>query len=120
MGDRIEHWGATVLLAILIVASFGCASLTAPESPAQGLAYADAQFTALVDTAADLREQGVIDEATADKISPLIYQASEALDLAWLALDQGRPETVADYVATVNRLLVELSRYIEEARDVDG
>lgn len=110
---RPLHIIPALLLALLLSA---CASLTAPETPAQRLAYADAQFAALVNTAADLREQGVLTADQAEDIDPIIQRGDEALTLAWAAIGRGQPDTALEYVALVNRLLIELRAELQEAQ----
>lgn len=100
-----------LLLAGLIGAVFtGCATVTKPDSPAQSLAYVDGQFTALVDTAADLRQQGQLTDEQVEDIDPIIQKGDTALDAAWEALDAGDTESVLGYVKIVNSLATRLSQ----------
>ncbi|MEQ9133312.1 MAG: hypothetical protein RLO11_13095 [Salinisphaeraceae bacterium] len=105
------------LIVLAIVSSLpGCASFTSPDSPAQSLAYAESQMTALARTAADLRRQGVIDDEKAEEIGPIILRGSQALDAGWAAIANGKPETALDYVAIVNTLVQRLSQIIREVK----
>ena len=106
-----------ILMTLAIGLIVGCASLTAPDSPAQALAYADSQFAALVHTAADLREQGAIDAQSAEEIDALIQRGDGALASAWRALGDDKPDTAMDYVRVVNHLVVDLARHLQEARN---
>lgn len=112
--------GATAMLALVALLLVGCANVTKPETPAQRLAYADGQFSALVNTAADLREQGILTEAQVREIDPKIQRGNEALDAAWLALNQDLPDEALDYVRIVNRLLPEIRAALKEAQDDGG
>lgn len=99
-----------LLLAGLAATVFGCATVTKPESPAQSLAYVDGQFTALVDTAADLRQAGSLTDEQVDRIDPIIKEGDKTLDAAWEALDAGDTESVLGYVKVVNSLATRLSQ----------
>lgn len=98
------------ILAGLIGTVIGCATVTKPDSPAQSLAYVDGQFTALVDTAADLRQTGSLTDEQVERIDPIIREGDTALDAAWEALDAGDTESVLGYVKIVNSLATRLSK----------
>lgn len=103
-------------LAVLLIALLaGCASLTKPESPAQALAYADAQFAAAVYTAADMRAQGALTESQVRAVDNAIQRGDRALDAAWRMLGTGDPDSVSDYVQIANRALAELARHMNTA-----
>lgn len=98
------------IVTVLVLLLSACASITKPDSPAQSLAYVDGQFTALVDTAADLREQGALSDEQVEAIDPIIRKGDTALDAAWEALDAGDTDSVLGYVRIVNSLATRLSK----------
>lgn len=108
--------GKAASIALLAVLLVGCASMTAPETPKQRLAYAESQFAALVHTAADLYEQGILSDEQARAITPDIRRANDALDAAWTAIDAGRPDDALDYLRILNRLLPEIRDTVQEAQ----
>ena len=105
-----------VLVVFLLTLLAGCATLTKPESPAQALAYADAQFAAAVYTAADLRAQGALTESQVQAVDSAIHRGDRALDAAWRMLGTGDPDSVTDYVQIANRALAELARHLNTAQ----
>ena len=115
MQEQTGRFASSLLGLVLVVALTGCASMATPETPAQRLAYVDAQFAATVNTAADLRDEGVLGERQAAAIDPLIQDGDQALSLAWRALEMDRPEDALDYLGVVNTILVELRARLQEA-----
>lgn len=109
--------GKAASIALLAVMVVGCASYTAPETPKQRLAYAESQFSALVHTATDLHEQGILTDEEARAIDPDIQRASEAIRAARTAIGEDKPEQALDYVRIVNRLLPHIRSAVEEAQD---
>jgi hypothetical protein len=115
---RNPHALILALLALIVAA---CATVTAPQTPKQRLAYVDSQFTAVVETAIELRQQGILTDAHVRRLQPTVNQAHQALSLAWAAMGKGNPESALEYVAVINELLFQIRNVLEEARhEQDG
>ena len=106
----ISLYAIGVLTLVLLAA---CA--VQPQTPAQRLAVVDAQFSAVVNAAADLRDQGILTPAQIDALDEPIQQGNRALTLAWQVLDDS-PDEALDYVRIVNRLLLEIRAELQEAQ----
>lgn len=106
---------AIPLIMVLLLAA--CATLQKPETNAQRLAYIDSQFTAIVKESTRLREQGVISDEQAERLTPVINKGNNALDAAWTALAQDKPESALEYVQIANNMLIELSRRMESSNE---
>lgn len=103
---------AAFLVALLLV---GCT--TAPPQPQnvqQALVVADRNFTAVVATANDLREQGVLTAETQQRLTPLINEGSRKLTLAWQAYRLGDIATAEDQLAAVSEVMRELRATLPE------
>lgn len=100
------------LFAALVAVLFlvGCAGVQ------DNLVRTNVAFNQTVAHATQLRQQGVIDDATAQKITPYINKGSAALDAAWAGYLLGEPQTVAQALATVNAMLVQLVDTTQEAQ----
>lgn len=85
----------------------GCAGVS-PQTPAQQLAVVDTQFQAIVKTAVELRQQGLITDELYVQIDPLVQQGSAALDVAWTSLGVGDLTKVDNQIRLVNKILWEL------------
>jgi len=115
-------------LALLLVG--GCATAPASETPAQRLAHVDAQFAAAVDSAVELRQQGVLSADQVRALEPKIQRGAEALDRAWRLLClapsgaggapadcSARPEDALEAIRIVNKsVLPGLHSALEEAQ----
>lgn len=103
--DRLTvTWGLWFVLAVMLA---GCATV-APQTPAQRLAMIDGQVTALYNTAADLREGGVIDDEQARDLQSLFLQVNTALDAGWAALAVGDLTQTENQIRLLNKVLWEL------------
>lgn len=100
--------GAAAILA-------GCASAPKPETARQSLAYADASFAAVVQTASDLRDRGILTTDQRARLTDLIHQGNSALETAHTALAAGDTATVRGKLAVVNSLLDQVRTMIAEA-----
>ena len=96
------------LMAFLLA---GCASTQT------SLVRADVAFTQTTQTLTAAYDRGDISDETAVQLTPLIERGSKALDAAWFAYGQGRPDTAAGYLQTINGTLAELIRIKQEARN---
>jgi len=94
----------------------GCATLPSPETNSQRLAYAEAQVTAIANSAATLYEAGVLKDAERDAILSQLDSANTALDTAWIALRNGNLDTVNDVLLTVDRSLLALRKQLADAQ----
>lgn len=101
-------------VAMVLALTPGCTIL--PKTPAQQLAYADASFTALVESAADLRDQGALTTGQVDRLSDYINRGNDVLSGAWAALGRGDNDRVAEYAQVVSSLLVLIRNELEAAQ----
>ena len=102
----------TVFAGLLIAAAAGCASYVAPETNLERVVTADTQFTAAVNAASDLREQGVIDDARYEAMTPAITRGDQALYAAYQALATDTPSNAIGYVRIVNQSLITINERI--------
>lgn len=91
-----------MLIALMLAA---CASMNTIDTPRKKLAVADAQLTAVINTASDLRQAGVIDDATKVKLDIAFQQGDRTMDLAWIALGKGNITEANNQLQIVNTLL---------------
>ena len=98
-------------IAVVLALTPGCTIL--PKTPAQQLAYADSAFTALVETASDLRDQGALTEHQIDRLDEHINRGSAVLDGAWTALRLGDGDRVIEYTRVINGLLITIRDELE-------
>jgi len=120
-----DHQRATVLIVGILAALAyfmlaGCASLATPQTAEQRLAYADTQFSALVESASDLRESGALGPDAVAELDPLIQRGDQLLELAWGALEGGDTSTAMNAVNTLQRLLPQIRQYLEQHNDVSN
>ena len=94
----------------------GCATLTSPKTNSQRLAYAEAQVTAIANSAATLYEAGVLKDTERDAILSQLDSANTALDTAWVALRNGNLDTVNGVLLTVDRSLLALRKQLADAQ----
>lgn len=112
-----------VVLFCLLLATLatGCGSkVVKPDSPAQALAYVEAQFGATVATAADLRDAGLMTTEQGQKADDLIQSGYEYLQAARAAQDAGNTQTVSGYTLKVLSLLQSVQTIMAEARTDEG
>lgn len=101
------------LLAVFLLGAFIAACSILPRTPAQQLAYADASFTALVETATDLRDQGALTDGQVDRLGEYINRGNAVLSDAWAALGQGDDDQALQYARVVNSLLILIRSELE-------
>lgn len=101
------------LLAVFLLGVFIAACSILPKTPAQPLAYADASFTALVETAADLRDQGALTPGQAERLGEYINRGNDVLSHAWASLGQGDDEQALQYARVINSLLILIRSELE-------
>ena len=87
----------------------------APQTTQQRLFVLDSQLTALVNTVADLREGGLIEDGPYASMAGTLHHADTAMDTAWIALGQGDMDTVAGQMAVINKLLYSVRASLPEA-----
>lgn len=104
------------LLAVFLLGMALAACTILPKTAAQQLAYADASFTALVETAADLRDQGVLTAGQIDRLDDYINRGNIILGDAWLALRHGDEDRAVEYARVVTSLLVLIRNELEAPR----
>lgn len=100
-------------LSALIFAAFLAACSILPKTPSQQLAYVDASFTALVETASDLRDQGALSESQIKRLDEHINRGNTVLGDAWAALRMGQDEQAQQYISVVNSLLILIRNELE-------
>ena len=105
------HKYALYTFAMLAFLMAGCATTQ------DNLVRADVAFTQTTEALATLYDNGDMSDETAIKLTPFIERGNSALDAAWFAYGQGRPDTAAGYVQTINHTLAELIRIQQEARN---
>lgn len=116
MRERIAIYG--LLMALLAVSVSGCAVFEA-ESNAQRLVAFQAQATAFVNTASDLREEGRLTDEEMRDLDPIVQRLDQAIDAAWTAESLGEQETVADKIQVIKDLIRQIRPILQEAR-TDG
>lgn len=108
-----------VVLFCLLLATLatGCGSkVVKPESPAQALAYVEAQFGATVATAVEIRGMGLMTAEQEQKADELIQTGYDYLQAARAAQDAGNTESVTGYTLKVLALLQSVQTIMAEAR----
>lgn len=98
----------SLLAALTLGFAAGCSTLQPkPETPAQVLALAEADFTAIVKSATASRESGLINEEVAAKLTPIFERANGALALAHDALDAHNSGDFNRWLTVIDRAIVE-------------
>jgi cob(I)alamin adenosyltransferase len=95
--------------ALLILAVAACANMTVRDH----LAQAETAYAAVVNTAANMRELGLIDEETAERLTPIFEEANAALERAHQAVVNGDFGAADEHVTTARALIRALSRRLE-------
>ncbi len=103
------------IFSLMFVAA--CAHMAQPQTPAQRLAIIDSQFTALVNTASDLREQGTLTDEYVDEVDALIQNGHETLNAGWRAIGREDEDTALSTLRAMQQLTGELQRMLREAQD---
>jgi hypothetical protein len=89
---------------VLTVLMAACTTVT-PQSSAQRFAQVDGQLTAVIETVADLRAGGVLDDGTFTDLKTQLHEASDAMDAAWVALGAGDISTQEAKLALATKIL---------------
>lgn len=104
------------LLAVFLLGMALAACTILPKTAAQQLAYADASFTALVETAADLRDQGALSAGQIERLDDYINRGNVVLSDAWAALGQDNGDQAVQYARVVTGLLVLIRNELESTQ----
>lgn len=107
---KLSKYISGSLCALLLVVLSGCASMgyVAPQTPAQRLAYVDTQIAVVVNKLADARDQGMLSQSQISDIDNLVKSWATIRELAYTAVNDGRPKDVLDYLNTMESILVQL------------
>jgi hypothetical protein len=109
------RWYFAALLMVLCIGA--CTSMMpAPQTQQQRLALVDVEVTALVNTVADMREQGVFSDSTFRSLAESLGTASQTLDTAWLAYSMGDYATTESKLKLLNAMLIEVHAQMQEAQ----
>jgi hypothetical protein len=101
------------LLSLLAVSLAACSTVQPkPETPAQTLALAEADYTAIVKAATSARASGLINEEVAAKLTPIFDRANGALALAHEALEAHNSGDFTRWLGVVNRAMVEANALV--------
>lgn len=98
-------------LFILLLA--GCATLTAPETPEQTIAYTQAQLTGAVNSAASMVESGTLSQEEGRALVEMAEKAKFALDTARRLIGTDREPDVTGNLRLAQSLLTEIVTYLE-------
>lgn len=93
----------TLILAAVLAA---CAGLEKREQ----LAQAEYAFTAVVETATDMRELGLLDDETIQRLTPMFIEANDLLQSAHDAIVDGDYDLADKEIRAAERLIMVLSR----------
>ena len=104
-------------LAFFIFLLASCATMTAPQTVKQRMAYVDSQFTALVDTASDLREAGILTDEYVDEVDALIQSGDASLTAGWVALGKGDQDAVLTALQVTQSITLKLQQILQEMQN---
>lgn len=118
----IRHARALITVSLLALVLAGCAQLGVPkpQTPAQTLALLDSQFTALVETAADMRADGEFSQIEQNQLGGIIFRGSAIIDQAWDALIAGKSADADRYMQLAEASLMQLRDLIQAHQDREG
>lgn len=102
---------ATLFVSLLLIA--GCMQVI-PESPKQRLATLDAQVTAVITTAADLRAGGLMNDTQYQRVDKVIQNLNRAMAIAWTAIGTGDMGTVEAQIQIINKALWEVRNQLSD------
>lgn len=88
-----------------------------PETPRQAYVSADLQFQGAVQTAIELRQQGVLDDEMYNKLNELFEKTDQGLTAVNTALAQGYEDDAMGRLQLVNNLLWDIRDILMEVRD---
>lgn len=89
------------MLAMMLMSCAGVVPKTVPER----MAVVDAQVTAVINTAADLREGGLINDELYADLDEYFEAADHALDLGWRSVAVGDMDRAEAQIRVLNELL---------------
>lgn len=107
-----------IIWPLLLILLAGCAIYggTQPQTPVQKMAYVDSQFTALVHTASDLRESGMMGDEHVDEVDRLIQSGNSALDAGWVAVRNGDEDATLRTLRVLNQVTLDLQKILTEVQ----
>lgn len=108
---RMRSLEVTVVAIGLALIAMTLACSTAPVKPEtqhEALLVAEMEYTAILQTAVDLRRQGFIDDDAYDKLDDLFARANLSLHLAHIGSEVGDEKSAAENLTIVRDLLLEL------------
>lgn len=105
-------------LLVLCALLGGCAGTlpVVPQTPAQTVLVAETEYTALLQTATDLRAAGVVNDALYAKLDAAFVETNAALDAVGLAMSLGRADDLPDLLAASQRGLATIRALLVEAK----
>lgn len=111
---------AAVVFPLLLLLLSGCASLGLNSGQdlnlGQKLVLVDREFTAVVNTASDMVEAGVLDSEEQRKLDPMIQDGNRALDRAWEAYNMGRKAEAREGLSVSTEMLMQIRMVLKEAQ----
>lgn len=107
----VRRYNALALMAVLVA---GCASFTAPKSFDQQLAVAYSVHTAVLDTAADGVNNGLISVSDGQTVLKIADQARLLLDTARAAEKLGDTKTAEERLTLGIDVLQNLQAFLEK------
>jgi len=105
---------AAIVMMMSVAACTGM--MPAPQTQQQRLALVDVEVTALINTVADMREQGVFSDSTFGDLAQSLGEASKTLDAAWFAYGMGDYTTTQDKLRILNSMLIKIHAQMQEAQ----
>lgn len=94
------------LILVLAAVLAACAGLEKREQ----LAQAEYAYTAVVETATDMRELGLLDDETVQELTPAFIEANDLLQSAHDAIVDGDYGLADEQIAAAERMITVLSR----------
>ena len=123
MSKITEYWyrPAFLMLCLFTIAGIvaACASAVTPETARERHYAVESQYIATLETAIELRDQGVISEGTEQKLSRLFESANLLLRLSHnFLVEEGNEDQAIAQLEQVNSLLIEIRDILwEESED---
>lgn len=108
---RSPEYAAAAVLALCLALLGGCATTPAPQSPREGLAYAEATFKAVEDTAD--AELPAMTDARATRVRKLLVEGRAILDEAETAVAANDNSTATSRLQTMASLLDQLQSILQ-------
>jgi hypothetical protein len=108
------RWFFAAIIMMMSVAA--CTSMIpAPQTQQQRLALVDVEVTALINTVADMREQGALSDSAFRSLAESLGAASKAMDAAWFAYGMGDYTQTQTKLELVNQLLIQVHAKLKES-----